>query len=552
MMTPTLDPARAGVGAPIVQRTGRRVRTAAALSSCALSLAALSAGCEPEAEVKWRVLFACEQAATGVVLVRTRILSGDCDGEAIYEAELARDGQETGDVGPPGKLPPGSYGFEATSLDDAGEIVSSTCRVVEGRYAAVELVLSSASCGDSDAEGGSLDGGPGECLDPTSGSCGATGCMKGYWSEDPASGCSPVQDCAPGTKVENEPSESRDRACVPCAEGFSATVNAPQCTPWKECGPEEIELLAGSPTQDRVCGHPGDCGPGTYEASTSEQSTRVCMECPAGTFSDQVNVPACTTFTTCGQGLEEATPGSATADTECRDIDGCAAADPGGDSNPCNSKNLNAACIDSIAPATGYTCKCTAGFEPSAGTCVQTDACPNDPNKTAPGACGCGTPEVVRNGLVECTIFSEDFEQGLSRWSADGTWRTQDPAEVQPPNRSSSNRVAHSSGCSYCELTSRTFATAGAKKLTLSFVRYVDSELDVDSGEYLEVWVHSRGSWIRLRRYRPPDDNDDQWHLATFDLTSFAADDLQISFAAATGLFSEDVEIDDVALILSP
>jgi len=123
---------------------------------CALSLACLAAGCETGKKVKWRVLFACERAAQGVVLVRTRILRSGCEGAPVYEAELPRGGDGASAVGAPGKLPPGSYGFEATSVDSSGAIIAKACRVVfpEGR-SQVEIVLSSARCSASDA--GTMD-----------------------------------------------------------------------------------------------------------------------------------------------------------------------------------------------------------------------------------------------------------------------------------------------------------------------------------------------------------------------------------------------------------
>ncbi|MBS1582350.1 MAG: T9SS type A sorting domain-containing protein, partial [Bacteroidetes bacterium] len=44
---------------------------------------------------------------------------------------------------------------------------------------------------------------------------------------------------------------------------------------------------------------------------------------------------------------------------------------------------------DPSAPLAGFTCTVPAGYVAS-----NTDGCPNDPNKVAPGACGCGTADV--------------------------------------------------------------------------------------------------------------------------------------------------------------
>jgi hypothetical protein len=60
------------------------------------------------------------------------------------------------------------------------------------------------------------------------------------------------------------------------------------------------------------------------------------------------------------------------------------------------------------------------------GECNGTDGCPNDPNKTDPGVCGCGTPDTDNDGdgaancIDQCPNDPLKFIPGTGLWQAPG------------------------------------------------------------------------------------------------------------------------------------
>ena len=259
-----------------------------------------------------------------------------------------------------------------------------------------------------------------------------------------------------------------------------------------------------------------------HATSPSAQSDRQCAECPAGSFSRGVNATHCAPWTECGPGYR-ATGGTATSDVTCEDVDGCAQA--GG--NPCDDHgDPGGHCVDAAAPADGHFCQCSTGFVEQDGACIAV-------RDTSP-------------------VFMDDFESGLGRWdTVEGTWATQGVSGSQVPGHGSGNAVANGAGCDDCGLLSPVLHTAGAIELTLTVYRFVESSLDSDDGEYLDLWVRSSGQWTRVERWAPPDDDDDHWHFENIDLTAFASNDLQIGFWAKSNSSSEDVEIDDLTVTMT-
>ena len=107
---------------------------------CILS-ALLVMGCEPATDLQWGVSFECEEAAAGVVSVRTRVLRGGCDGEEIYQTTSFRSaGAEN--VPPPAALDFSLHGFEATSLDRDDQVLAITCQeMIPEAGEHVEIIL---------------------------------------------------------------------------------------------------------------------------------------------------------------------------------------------------------------------------------------------------------------------------------------------------------------------------------------------------------------------------------------------------------------------------
>ncbi len=130
---------------------------------------------------------------------------------------------------------------------------------------------------------------------------------------------------------------------------------------------------------------PGICGCGVADTDSDNDGTPDCNDgCP--------NDPNKTSPGTCGCGNVDHANGEA-----CDDGSACTVGDTYqncvcvsgtplicNDNNPCTS--------DACNPSTGCV------FTPlpdsdGDGTCDATDGCPNDPNKTAPGICGCGVAD---------------------------------------------------------------------------------------------------------------------------------------------------------------
>ena len=153
---------------------------------------------------------------------------------------------------------------------------------------------------------------------------------------------------------------------------------------------------------------------------------------------------------------------------------------------------------------------------------------------------------------VETIVFSDDFESTLQQWTTSGNrWEATEPSKRAVPNSSTSNRVAHASGCSVsngCALTLgqpldlRTFETA-----SVSFWRYVDRSLD--NGEYLRVDAFDGTQWRTIASWTNGNGDDDAWHLESFVLdSSFMKQDFNLRFVTYENSSIEDVEVDDVSL----
>ena len=222
--------------------------------------------------------------------------------------------------------------------------------------------------------------------------------------------------------------------------------------------------------------------------------------------------------------------------------------------SPTDLGDLGASCDDAIAPASGYDCVCSAGDREQSGTCVPSDECPADPNKTEPGVCGCGVPEQDHNGdgITDCEtiVFSDNFESGLGKWNVDSPWRTTSPEELQVPNHPSSNRVANAAACFDCGIDSPTFDTSGALEVTVTLYRYIDEAIDSDQNEYLDLWVHSRDQWHLVKSWFAPRHDDDTWHFERFDITQHAASDMKIGLYAKSSETYEELEVDDVTVTM--
>jgi hypothetical protein len=180
------------------------------------------------------------------------------------------------------------------------------------------------------------------------------GCVSGTFStKEDADACSQWRSCPAGTYVANTPSDSEDRACIPCTgEMTTSGPNQSLCLPPESCPAGTVrtsEAGSGLPWTCRACSA-GEycaggvvsavaCGGATWDhdgnaATSCAQRTncvagqhvitdgnatkdRTCKACDLGTFSTQSNIAECRLWSSCGTGYQERAPGTNLSDRRC-------------------------------------------------------------------------------------------------------------------------------------------------------------------------------------------------------------------------------------------
>lgn len=146
------------------------------------------------------------------------------------------------------------------------------------------------------------------------------------------------------------------------------------------------------------------------------------------------------------------------------------------------------------------------------------------------------------------TLFFDDFSSGSAKWqeSNEFDWNVEAPAEKQP-NNDSSNLVAHADNCTSskgCMLALKNSVNlSGYKNATLTFLRYVDN--DLDKGEYLRMQFYN-GTWKTIITWTNGKGDDDLWHSESFSLSKYLVSNFNLRFISKESTSSEDTEIDDV------
>ncbi len=214
--------------------------------------------------------------------------------------------------------------------------------------------VDAAADGGSDAGTDASDASDGGDADVDAGPPPVT-CSPGTWNHDDNvfTACVPWSDCAPGTHVAAEGTESTDRTCAACESGtFSAAPNQAACVAWSNCVNGNYVSAAGTTASDRVC-----------------------AACPAGTYADQPNQSVCLAQGACPAGTVETAPATASTPAVC---DPCEAGThcPGGvaPKTACaagtwdNDLNATTACVDHTNCVTGQLVS-------AAGTATTDRAC---------------------------------------------------------------------------------------------------------------------------------------------------------------------------------
>lgn len=151
-------------------------------------------------------------------------------------------------------------------------------------------------------------------------------------------------------------------------------------------------------------------------------------------------------------------------------------------------------------------------------------------------------------------MLSETFAN-LDAWTRQGgtNWRIGIPDEGgQPPDHPATNTVAKADNCgSECKLVlTNGLNLTGHSSATLSLYRYVDDSLD--SGEYLKIDVSSDGgtTWSNAFTWSGGTDDDDTWHLESYDLASHLnSADFKVRAVAKASSITEDIMIDDLTIM---
>ena len=152
------------------------------------------------------------------------------------------------------------------------------------------------------------------------------------------------------------------------------------------------------------------------------------------------------------------------------------------------------------------------------------------------------------------TIFSDDFEQTLSKWTetGEGDWRITTPSAHNVPNVPSSaltNKVLHSDNCDDgCTLTlASPLDLSQYSSAKLSFWRFVDSGLDGD--EYLKVELYNGITWNTIYHWSHNLNNDDnRWNMESYDLSSYLVSNFKIRLTTQQSTTIEDVQLDDIKI----
>ena len=152
------------------------------------------------------------------------------------------------------------------------------------------------------------------------------------------------------------------------------------------------------------------------------------------------------------------------------------------------------------------------------------------------------------------TIFSDDFEQTLSKWTetGEGDWRITTPSAHNVPNVPSSaltNKVLHSDNCDDgCTLTlTNSLDLSQYSSAKLSFWRFVDSGLDGD--EYLKVELYNGRTWNTIYHWSHNLNNDDnRWNMESYDLSSYLVSNFKIRLTTQQSNTIEDVQLDDIKI----
>jgi hypothetical protein len=238
-------------------------------------------------------------------------------------------------------------------------------------------------------------------------------------------GSNPTETCSDGVENQNETDVDCGGICSGCAEGGSCLLDS-DCASGEcengECvaglGPSCDDGLQNGYETDVDCGGP-DCDPCADGAGCTANSDCASGDCDAGSCRP-AGGPACDdgeqngdeTDVDCGgpdcDPCADGAGCNVNADCQSGDCDAGSCRPEGGPTCADGEQNGDESDVDCGGPdcdpcADGAGCNVNADCQSGdcrAGTCAPADQdlCPDDPDKTEPGICGCGVPDVDSDG----------------------------------------------------------------------------------------------------------------------------------------------------------
>ena len=137
--------------------------------------------------------------------------------------------------------------------------------------------------------------------------------------------CTNLTNCFPGEAVLVAPTETSDRVCSPCGNGYTQALNVDACEVYTECDDSQYVVVEPTATSDRQCAtipdgsyvpdqgsSPQPCTPGSYCLNGKRE------ECDLGTsYQDSPGSSRCKVTTVClGDERVKASP-TTTSDRTC-------------------------------------------------------------------------------------------------------------------------------------------------------------------------------------------------------------------------------------------
>ena len=182
---------------------------------------------------------------------------------------------------------------------------------------------------------------------------------------------------------------------------------------------------------------------------------------------------------------------------------------------------------------------------------------PPSPSPTPPPSSSNINPRPVTIPSNGINVFSDTFENGLSKWtlSGQGRWTAKvfDESFRNSPTYTASDKVANSNNCdNTCIMTSSSINLQGKSWAYLQFGRYMDNSFDGSEGIKVEIYDGTR--WTTAYHWTATaGQDDDTWHIESLRLSSsYLTSNFKIRITATSSTSAESAGINNVRVAVPP